>query len=353
MGNLFSEISIKDVVLKNRIVLPPMNLGWADNNGIIREDLIEKYLVHYEKIARGGCGLIILESHSVMKSGRDAITQTGIWSGKHLKDLRKAADICHRYGAKILVQIEHAGFKTSPQVCRNTFSPSIFSYDGVRSKAMTEKKITEIQESFVIAAQRAKEAELDGIELHGAHGYLLGQFISPLTNYRRDIYGGSLNGRVRFASDIIKRIKKEVSDRDFLVGYRLGGNDPTLEDGIKVAKKLEKAGADLLHVSYGTVTNNISKLPAGFDFSWVVYCGIEIKKHLNIPVIVVTGIRTPQQAGHLIENNMADLVAVGKGQLVDSNWANKAEKNLDVIKCIDCKVCFWYTDSSKCPALID
>jgi len=350
MAGLFSNITIKNLTFKNRIVLPPMNLGWADENGLVRKESLEKYIEHYEKIARGGCGLIVMESHSIMKQGRDAVDQLGIWSDGHIKDLNRISKACHKYKSIVLVQIQHAGFKTSPHVSKIAFAPTEFKYNDVTVKALTTAEIHDIQFKFLDAAKRAKKAGLDGVELHGAHGYLLGQFISPITNKREDEYGGSIFNRSRFACEIIKMIKEEVSNGNFIIDYRIGGNESMLEEIIQVAKNLEEAGVDILHVSSGLEGSAISEIPSNFNYNWVVFYGVEIKKHLNVPVIVVNGIRNPKQAEYLLENDLADFIAVGRGQLVDPEWANKAGKGMEVIPCRDCKDCFWFTDGSKCPA---
>ncbi len=153
------------------------------------------------------------------------------------------------------------------------------------------------------------------VELHGAHGYLIGQFMSPITNKRDDNYGGNLAKRSTFARQIIEMVKSSTGSDDFIIGYRMGGNEPKLDEGRKIAKILEDAGIDLLHVSSGIEGDTIPKPPQDFDYSWIVYCGTEIKKQVKIPVIVVYRIKTPQQGKYLIENNLADFVAVGRGHL--------------------------------------
>ena len=305
-----------------------MVLDWSDNSGIITEEHIK----YYQRRARGGCGLIILEAHSIDRDGRHSDNQLGIWSDKHMGGIAKVAEVCHKYGSKVLVQINHAGFKTPLSVSEKLFSASGYKSGNLPAKALTIKEIHKIQDLYVKAANRAKKAGLDGIELHGAHGYLISQFISPLTNKRKDNYGGNLQNRARFAIEIIKTIKAEVSDENFLIGYRIGGNEPALEDGIKVAKLLQSAGVDILHVSSGMDGGNIPTLPHDFDYNWVVYCGTKIKEQVDVPVIAVKDIRTPKQAKYLVENNMTDFVAIGRGHLADPDWANKAKNNTEIIQ---------------------
>ena len=157
---------------------------------------------------------------------------------------------------------------------------------------MTIDDIKRVQESFLLAALRSEKAGFPGIELHGAHGYLIDQFMSPIVNHRTDKYGGNIENRMRFGLEIVEMIKAEVG-KNFIIGYRMGGNEPTLEEGIAIAKALEDKGVDLLHVSAGIQGETVPKVPKEFCYNWIVYCGTEIKKAVEIPVIVVNGIKTP------------------------------------------------------------
>jgi NADPH2 dehydrogenase len=347
MADLFSPISIKAVKIKNRIVLPPMvRFGWSDKKGFVSD----KHINHYSQIAKGGAGLIIIEALAVAKDGKLSENQLGIWSDDHIEGISKIAEACHRYGSVVTAQIHHAGLKTPASVSKIASAPSDFKENGrLAAKAMSVEEILKIQEQFTDAAKRAVKAGLDGIEIHGAHGYLIDQFMSPITNKRDDNYGGDLAKRSTFARQIIEMIKSSTGSDDFLIGYRMGGNEPTLDEGIKIAKILEGAGIDLLHVSSGIEGDTIPKPPPDFDYSWIVYCGTEIKKQVKIPVIAVYRIKTPEQGKYLIENDLADLVAVGRGHLCDRDWANKARDDLKVIKCLECAECFWFEEIKKCP----
>ncbi|MGE5633487.1 MAG: tRNA-dihydrouridine synthase [Caulobacteraceae bacterium] len=345
MNKLFSGITIKGRNIKNRIVLPPMVcFGWAEDNGLVTKGHIR----HYETIAKSGTGLVIQEATCVNKDGRLADTQLGIWSDEQLDGLRRIVDACHKHGAVVLVQIHHAGYKTPKSVIDQSAAPSEMLTDKVNARALTVEEIKGIQKDFVEAAKRAEKAGFDGIELHGAHEYLIDQFMSPIANRRTDEYGGSLPNRARFALEIIEGIKKEVRS-DFIIGYRMGGNEPTLDDGIQIAKILEKAGVDLLHVSAGIAGPELPQPPEGFPNNWIVYMGTEIKKHVNIPVIVVNGIRTPENAAYLVENRTADFTAIGKGQMADHNWTKHAREGEPIVECLKCPKCSWFKDGKKCP----
>lgn len=346
MADLFTPYELKGISIKNRIVMPPMVcFGWAGREGLVTE----KHIRHYEARARGGVGLIILEAACVNPDGRLADSQLCLWSDDHIKGFEEIARACHRYGARVLVQIHHAGLQTAKKVSGDPVAPSEVREKDRHARALTPEEIHSIQEDFTVAAVRAEKAGLDGIELHGAHGYLISQFMSPVINKREDQYGGSLENRTRFALEILAAIKGRVGNR-FIIGYRMGGNEPTLENGIAIARILEQAGVDLLHVSTGISAGKEITVPEGFPYNWIVYSGTRIKEQVKIPVIAVNGIRTAEQAGGLIENGLVDFAAIGRGLLADPEWANKAQKGEEALTCLHCKTCFWAASAGqRCP----
>lgn len=345
MSKLFESYVLKNHSIKNRIVLPPMVcFGWTDDAGFVSDQHVE----HYERIAESGTGLIIVEATCINKDGRLSNTQLGIWSDEHIEGLSKIASACHKHGAVVLIQVHHAGFMTPKTVAEPSLAPSDMITDKINAKALTIAQIKELQQEYVKAAVRAEQAGFDGIELHGAHSYLINQFMSPVVNKRTDEYGGNLAGRSKFALEIIYGIKGAVR-KDFIIGYRMGGNEPMLEEGIQVAEVLENAGVDILNISSGIRSDVTPTAPEGFPYHWIVYCGTEIKKHVNVPVIVVFGIRTPEKAAYLVDNGMTDFVAIGKGQLADHNWTKHAFEKKDMITCLECKRCSWHENGVKCP----
>ncbi|HYE84077.1 MAG TPA: NADH:flavin oxidoreductase [Clostridia bacterium] len=345
MSRLFDPYTLKNHKIKNRVVLPPMVcFGWTDESGFVSD----RHVKHYEKIAESGTGLMIVEATCINKDGRLSDTQLGIWSDEHVEGLNKIAAACHKHGAVVLIQIHHAGFMTPKTVAALSVAPSDTVSDKFNARALTIPELKAIQQDFIMAAQRAEKAGFDGIELHGAHSYLINQFMSPVANRRTDEYGTDFSGRSRFAVEIIKGIK-EVVGKDFIIDYRMGGNEPLLEEGIEVAKVLEKAGVDMLHVSSGIRSEVTPVAPDGFPYHWIVYNGTEIKKQVNVPVIVVFDIRTPERAAYLVDNGMSDFVAIGKSQLADHNWTRHAMEQVSVISCLKCPKCAWYWDGEKCP----
>jgi NADPH2 dehydrogenase len=344
---LFSEFTLKGHVIKNRIVFPPVVcFHYSGEDGLVTDRNIE----HYRLRAEGGAGIIITEATAVCKDGRLAPIQLGIWSDDHIPGMQEIATTVKASGAISLLQIHHAGLVTREDISEFAKGPSIDDKNP-RSQALSVNEIREIRDAFIAGAVRAKKAGYDGVELHGAHGYLLNQFASSFFNRREDDYGGNFERNLKLADEIIRGIRKECGG-DFIIGYRLGANAPTLEDGIRIAAYLEKSGVDLLHVSHGGSLLNLPRTPRDFEYNWIVYSGITIRKHVNIPVIAVNEIKTPERASWLIENDQIDFVALARPQLADPAWANHVKNSEQINLCSSCKPkCRWYEDSELCPAV--
>ncbi len=348
MPSLYSSYSLKGHSISNRLVMPPMVcFNWSDEKGFVTDEHVK----HYEKRGLGQVGLVVVEATAISKFGRLADSQLGIWKHEQVEGLSKISRAIGTQGSKSLLQIHHAGDKAPKTVASEPLAPSTYELkDGRSTKALTLGEIKGIQKEFLIAALRAEEAGFDGIEIHGAHGYLINQFLSPLTNLREDLYGGSFENRMRFVRELLTLLKDNLPE-DFIIGYRHGGNTPTLSEGIEISRELEKMGVDLLHISAGIAKDDdLPKPPESFPYSWIVYTGVETKKSVNIPVVVVNGIRTPEEAEPLVEEGLADFVAVGRGLLVDSQWILKAEQGQPVNPCLRCTPrCFYLIDGTKCP----
>jgi NADPH2 dehydrogenase len=359
MSNLFSEIMVNGKNIKNRVVMPPMVcFEHPTHTG----QPTEEHIKHYTDRAKGGAGLIIIEATCVNIKGRLSDGQLGLWADDQIVGFKKIAEACHKYGAVVMVQIHHGGLAVFPGVTKDVIAPS--DYKGqtrfaspdssIRAREMNQDEIRMVQNDFVAAAIRAKKAGLDGVEFHGAHGYLISQFLSPLINKRSDAYGGNLVKRTRFVKEIIMGTRKSCG-KDFIIGCRIGSNEPDLVSGIAIAQEIEKAGADILHISTGMATvlkgdsNDEFPVPAGFDYNWIAYGGTQVKKNVKIPVIVCNGIRTPERAAYLIENGLADFTAIGKSMLVDPDWANKAQQKIEPVPCIECQVCAHFRRDAVCP----
>ncbi|MEI8005220.1 MAG: NADH:flavin oxidoreductase [Bacteroidota bacterium] len=344
--SLFSPHTLKGLKVRNRIVLPPMVcFGYTDETGIAGP----KNLEHYRARAESGAGIIITEATAVNKDGRAASSQLGIWSDDHIPGLSEIASIVRGHGAVSILQLHHAGLVTPPSVVPIALGPSAEA-DKPSTRELTVDEIHGLISDFIMGGIRAREAGFDGVELHGAHGYLINQFTNTLWNHRTDEYGGSFENRLRFAAEIIKGIKEHCGP-EFILGCRIGANTPTLDDGISVALYYESLGLDYANISHGGNLQNLPRPPKGFDYNWMVYSGVRVKEKLKIPVIAVNEIKTAERANYLIENGLADFVSIGRPQLADPYWVKHIQQGEEVNACLSCKPrCRWYESSELCPA---
>ncbi len=349
MNKVFTSKKIGNVEIKNRIVLPPMVcFTFAEKDGFVSE----KNINHYAQIAKNGIGLIVVEATAVDPNGRLSMDQLGIWDDKYIEGLSKIANAIHENGSKAFIQIHHAGLRTTKGATDDIISSS--NYEDKKSKAreMSIDEIHEVIRSFVAAAVRAKTAGFDGVEIHGAHGYLLTQFFSEKINKRNDKYGGKFENRNRIAEEIYKCIRYKVGD-DFVIGIRMGCNENSLEESIKRAGVFEQIGYDYLNVSTGFDNSPIEEeVPEGFPGNFIVYGASKIKENVNMPVIGVNMIKDEMDISRLINEDYLDFVAIGRGQLADYNFTNHLENNETIITCLECKPCKWFTNGDNCPRQI-
>ncbi|MDR1559848.1 MAG: NADH:flavin oxidoreductase [Clostridiales bacterium] len=345
MATLLTQYQLKHHTVKNRLVVPPIVcFGYAGKEGYVSE----KHIKHYERLAGGGAGIVIAEAACVSKDARLSEDQLGIWDNAFIPGLSGLASVIHSHNAVALIQIHHAGTRVDRNVSDTPLAPSdMTTNDGRRAKALTLEQIADISEDFTRAALRAKEAGFDGVELHACHKYLICQFLSPITNKRRDEYGAD---KAKFASDIIGNIRRACGG-EFIIGVRMGGNDPDLKGAIRYARAFEEAGADILHISTGYKDYKPQDLDYTENeyYNWIVRSGIVIERNVHIPVIVVNGVRKPEQAAYIIEEGLADFVAAAKGLLVDEAWLAKIQNNEPVVLCDGCRRCRWFIKPETCP----
>ncbi len=340
---LFSPVRIGRLEVKNRIVFPPMGTGRAAADGKVTEHHIH----WYEARAKGGVGLIIVESTSVSRFGSAGPGFLGIWQDDHIPGLRKLVETIHDSDSRIFIQLGHAGRQSSTAFTGGArlVAPSAISCP-VRGEIPDElsiEKIDEIIREYAQAAMRAQAAGFDGIEIHGAHGYLIAEFMSPYANKRHDAYGGDLRGRMRFPLEIIKAVRTEVG-RDFPVIFRLSadehvpdGND--IEASKRIARLLEEAGVDCLHASAGVYESLWSIFPThGTTEGINASDAAAIKQVVDIPVITVGRIKSPEIAEEILRQEKADMVAIGRQLICDPDWPLKtAAGDFDEIRpCIGC-----------------
>ncbi len=317
VARLLDPLRVKGLTLKNRIIMPPMYTGLATFEGSVTERLVEHYIRRSEAI-----GLIIVEHSYVSIEGKFSERQLGMHKDALVPGLQKLSNSIHALGTPLIAQINHAGRIASRKVTgMQPLAPS-------RDENAVELEVEQIEtltECFAEAAERVIKAGFDGVEIHGAHGFLLNQFYSPLTNRRSDKYGGSLENRIRFPLEVVERVKEKVGDR--LLLYRLGSDDLDLsgtkiQDSQRFSKKLEQAGVDVIDVSGGLCGSRPEQLQG--QQGYFISQSKQIKEVIEIPVIGVGGITEPEFGDRLVRDGKVDLVAVGRKLLEDPDWAKKA-----------------------------
>ena len=345
---LFEPIKIGQMELKNRIVLAAMVANFAKEDGSVTDRLI----AYHVNIARGGCSLNVTESSHVSPEGKRITHALGAYNDKLIPGFRELTEAVHAEGGKIAQQIHHGGRECSSEITGlQPIGPSNLAsrYSGISKKTdiprqMTLEDIEIIISKFGDAGQRAREGGFDAVEIHGAHGYLINQFLSPYANKRNDRYGGDIYGRSRFLQEIILEVKKKAGE-DFPVLVKLnihdyveGGVVP--EDACITAKLAVEAGGDAiicsvgLHESRPYIMIPAMQIP---PFTNVHFAKM-VKEYVNVPVGTVGRIIEPKKAANIIKEGKADFVVMGRGLLADPEWPKKAMEGRydDIRECIAC-----------------
>lgn len=337
---LFSTINIGPVKLKNRLVMPPMTTNFAAANGAVTDQM----RAYYARRARGGVALIIVEASYIKAGSRHAfLNAAGIYEDNLISGYRSLTDSIHSYGAKVFLQLLHAGPATSTYIAgAKPVAPSPIGLPEYEiPRELTVAEIEEVVDCFVEATRRAKDAGFDGVELHGAHDYLLARFMSPAFNKRNDEYGNTVYGRTKIVIDIIKQAKERVGS-DFPITVRFNGEEIIpgglrLTESVMIAKIMQNAGAAALHISSGLRPD---LYPADIEAPLVPLAGT-IKKEVNIPVIAVGRILHPSLAEEIIHSGKADMISMGRALLADPDLPKKAAKGQldDLRECVLCRSC--------------
>lgn len=325
MPTLLSPLKFATLTLRNRIVMPPMCSGQATPEGLVTPAIVE----YHRRRAAAGCALIVVEHAFVHERGRHSDGQMGVHRDSTIEGLARLASAIRTEGAAACLQLAHAGSRGTcrllgaaplgPSALRHPYEPG-----GDVPEAMTTSQIDEVASAFGDAAQRAASAGFDAVEIHAAHGYLLSQFLSPLTNRRADEYGGVLEQRARIHREVLGQVRRRVGPH-FPVLVRLGADDETpgglvIEEGASVAACLAENGVNLLDVSGGLQgSRGASKGPAYF----LPYARA-VRSRVSVPVLVTGGIADPALADEIVREEWADLVGIGRAMLNDADWARKA-----------------------------
>ncbi|AJY75926.1 NADH:flavin oxidoreductase/NADH oxidase [Paenibacillus beijingensis] len=322
MNHLFTPYKLKGLELKNRVVMPPMcQYSVTSKDGIATD----WHYQHYVSRAIGGAGLIIIEMTDVEPDGRITDFDLGLWSDDHIPALARIVEACHQYGAKVGIQIAHAGRKAEDAAVPVAPSAVPFNSEFKTPRALTTDEVKQMVEKFRLAVERAVKAGVDVIELHGAHGYLIHQFHSPLTNQRTDEYGEDLT---KFGKEVIQAAKS-VMPADMPLIMRVSAREYVeggygIKESTAFCKEYQEAGVDMLHVSAGGEGAIAAHGKPGTHVAYQVPLARELKQSLQIPVIAVGRLDEPVLADAVIGNEDADLVAVGRGMLRNPYWTLEA-----------------------------
>ena len=345
---LFAPLRLCGLEVKNRIVMAPMGTGFATPDGSPTEHLID----YYEARARGGAGLIVTEFTAV--SADQSFITLGFHSNRMIPPFSRLAETVKAFGARVFVQIAHPGGRAEREITgKQPVAPSSISCAYYREipRELSKEEIEDLTEMFVQAANRSKKAGFDGVELHGAHVYLVAQFMSPHTNRREDEYGHDFEGRMRFPTEIVRGIKS-VCGNDFPVGFRFSAHEH-LENGVdenlalRIAKHMEEAGVDYISASTTARPSEAGECdlypapPIYMRKGRLIMLANEIKKATNIPVIGVGGINEPELANKMLEERKCDLIALGRALIADPDWPTKAENGYEkrIRRCVRCNTC--------------
>ena len=343
--HLFEPIQIGKTTVKNRIFMPPLSTNLADK-GYVTDALVE----HYSNRAKGGVGLIVTEVTTVEPTYTYLPGDMSIYDDSYIPGWKKLVDAVHKYDTKILSQLFHPAYMAFPVPgTPQLIAPSNVGpyYAKSAPRAVTVEELHVLVRQFGEAALRFKKAGGDGVEIQCAHAHgLLGGFLTPLYNKRTDEYGGDINGRLRLTLEVIREVRKQCGE-DFIIDVRISGDEYsegglTLNDMIYVSKQLEKEGVDFLHVSGGNTIKRGSSMPApGTSPAPHAHASEEIRKHVHIPVATVARINEPWVAEELIADGKADICMIGRANLCDSEFANKAREGRtdDIRPCIGCGRC--------------
>lgn len=346
LATLFSPFAIKSMELRNRIVMPPMGTIMANADG----EMVDRVIDYYAARADGGVGLITMELTDVHPYAHIAMGDRGhpaIYDDKFIPGFRRFTDRIHAAGAKASIQLYHPGRAMfAPDASRPALGPSTLPCPMWRqtTRALTVAEIEELVEAFGEAARRVREAGFDAVDVHGAHGYLIAQFMSAHSNRRADAYGGDLAGRLRFPQQVLMAIRKKVG-ADFPIIFRYSADERIaggriLAESVAIAPVLVQAGADCLSISTGTQVSGLTYTVAamGVPKGLNVEAAAAVRAAVDVPVIVAGKLSDPIMAESVLATGKADLVGIGRGLITDPEWPKKVKEGrwADIRPCISC-----------------
>lgn len=347
-----SPLRIGRLVIKNRIVMPPMNTNFSNENGAVTPQMTE----YFARRAKGGAGLIVVEAASVVPDVKNHGVQPMLYDERYVPEYAKMVEKIHRYGAKASVEVVHYGSEAT-QPGPKVSASDVSGLEGIEVKPLTKEGILNIEEQYAETAYLAKMAGFDAITLHGAHGYLIAEFLSPLYNKRTDEYGGSLENRMRFVKEIVEKCRERLGN-DYPIIIRISVDEyieggRTAEDTVAIAKELEKMGIAAIDLSCCVPATYLFSIAPG---TLPGMKGLQkdnakaVKAAVNIPVIVAGGIRDPYVAEEFLQEGVADLISFGRAQIADPDFAKKAlsGKAEEIRPCLSCLTCLYSLDEMHC-----
>ncbi|MGD9215624.1 MAG: NADH:flavin oxidoreductase, partial [Desulfobacteraceae bacterium] len=338
--HLFSPIKIGSLSAKNRLLMPAMSINFGvDDNGHVTDQLT----AYFEARAKGGVGMMLVGGGAVHPSGLELPDLPALWDDASIPALEIMVNKMRPYDVRFGVQLMHGGRQSyHDQKVAPSPIPAPAVVKGTPHE-LTGPEIDALVEAFGRSALRCRKAGFDFVEIHGAHGYLINQFLSPNANHRKDGYGGSFENRARFFLEVLRAIKTECGS-DFIVGARINGDDYIdggwrLDDTHRLVPLLEEAGADYLHVSAGVYGSRQLTIPSMYvDQGCFVHLAEAVKSVAKVPVVAVGRIKSPQLAEDIIARGKADMVAMGRSLLADARMPHKAaQSRLGQIRpCVGC-----------------
>ncbi len=345
MSKLFTSYKIKNIELINRLMRSATTSYWSDEEGILREPIMD----YYNSLAKGGIGFIIKGHSYVLESGKAHTGQSGLTNEKHLPKMKELVKIVHTQGIPIIAQINHAGMVG----INERITASNYKTENWEAREATRDDIQQITEGFANAADLAMQAGFDGIQIHGAHGYLVSQFLSDRVNKRGDKYGGSLENRARLMFEIYDEIKKKIGNAP-IISIKMNCDDfaeeggITIKDSVRIANWLDEKGIDLIEISGGGPEQNreIRKTRAKpakdspyYEANFAGHAEAIRKTIPSVPLALVDGIRKVSTMNAILDCHLADLISISKPLIHEPDLPNKLKKGQPESRCIDCREC--------------
>ena len=341
MSILFEPFKIRDLEIRNRFMRSATTSAYADDEGVLRDPIIELY----ERLSKGEIGLIVKGHLYVQDEGKAHDGMAGISHDKHIPQLREATNAVHKHGGHIVAQINHAGVVHQ----NNRSGPSVYAEDDWVSRKFTLGEIEKIVKAYGDAAERTMQAGFDGVQIHGAHGYLVSQFLSRLVNKREDRYGGNLEKRMRFVLEVFDEVRKRVGNEPVLIKINCDDFSPngfTVSDCVEVCQKLEERGIDHVEISGGgrgrkTELRERAKHlnPSYRELAFAGHMS-KIREEVGFsPMALVYGFRNLETMEKAVNENLVDMISMSRPFIREPNLVRKLKSGQAQAECIRCDAC--------------